>query len=129
MSRKPYIRSVSTTSWWLVQPRYIRYMAREVSCVLIGAYSAVVIIGLLRLSEGAPAWNAFLECLQKPTSVAFHLLALAFALYHTTTWFNVTPKAMPIQLGETQLPGGIIIGAHYAGWLVVSVVILFLVGV
>jgi len=129
MSRKPYIRSVSTTSWWTVQPRYIRYMAREVSCVLIGAYSAVVVIGLLRLAEGAAAWNAFLECLQKPTSIAFHLLALAFALYHTTTWFNVTPKAMPIQLGETQLPGGIIIGAHYAGWVVVSVVILFLVGV
>jgi len=129
MSRKPYIRPVSTTSWWLVQPRYIRYMAREVSCVLIGAYSAVVIIGLLRLSEGATAWNAFLDCLQKPTSVAFHLLALAFALYHTTTWFNVTPKAMPVQLGETQLPGGLIIGAHYAGWIAVSVVILFLVGV
>ena len=129
MSRKPYIRPASTTSWWLVQPRYIRYMAREVSCVLIGAYSAVIVIGLLRLSEGATAWGAFLDCLQKPTSVAFHLLALAFALYHTTTWFNVTPKAMPIQLGETQLPGGIIIGAHYAGWVVVSVVILFLVGV
>ena len=61
-------------------------------------------------------------------SVAFHLLALAFALYHTTTWFNVTPKAMPVQLGEARLPGGVIIGAHYAGWALVSGLILFLAG-
>jgi len=129
MSRKPYVRTTSTSSWWLAQPRYIRYMAREVSCILIGAYSAVVVIGLLRLSEGAAAWISFLESLQSPVSIVFHLLALAFALYHTTTWFNVTPKAMPLQFGQTQLPGGVIIGAHYAGWVLVSALILYLVGI
>ncbi len=129
MSRRPYRRTVSTTKWWLAQPRYIRYMAREVSCVLIGAYTAVVVVGLVRLSEGAAAWGAFLEALQSPASVVFHLLALAFALYHTTTWFNLTPKAMPVQLGEASLPGGVIIGAHYAGWALVSALVLLLAGV
>jgi fumarate reductase subunit C len=128
MSRKPFIRPVSTTRWWLAQPRYIRYMAREVSCVFIGAYTAVVVVGLLRLSQGAAAWEGFVASLQGPASVAFHLLALTFALYHTTTWFNVTPKAMPVQLGEARLPGGIIIGAHYAGWALVSALVLFLAG-
>ena len=128
MSRKPYRRPVSASSWWLAQPRYIRYMAREASCIFIGAYTAVVVIGLLRLSQGAAAWEAFLEALQTPASVVFHLLALAFALYHTTTWFNVTPKAMPVQIGEASLPGSVIIGAHYAGWAVVSALILFLAG-
>ena len=129
MSRRPYRRAVSTTAWWLAQPRYIRYMAREVSCIFIGAYTAVVVVGLVRLAQGASAWGAFLEALQAPVSVAFHLLVLAFALYHTTTWFNVTPKAMPVQLGETQLPGGVIIGAHYAVWALVSALVLFLAGV
>jgi len=129
MSRRPYRRPVSATSWWVGQPRYVRYMAREVSCVLIGAYTGVVAVGLLRLSEGAAAWAGFLHALQSPASVVFHLLALTFALYHTTTWFNVTPKAMPLQLGETQVPGGVIIGAHYAGWAVVSVLVLWLAGV
>ena len=129
MSRNPYIRTISSTSWWLAQPRYIRYMAREVSCVLIGAYTGVVVVGLLRLSEGAEAWAGFLEAIQTPVSIVFHLLALAFALYHTTTWFNVTPKAMPLQFGDTQVPGCVIIGAHYAGWIVVSALLLFLAGV
>lgn len=127
MSRRPYVRAVSPISWWLAQPRYIRYMAREVSCVLIGAYTGVVLVGLLRLSEGAAAWAGFLEALQSPVSIAFHLLALAFALYHTTTWFNVTPKAMPLQFGDWQVPGGIIIAAHYIVWIKVSALILFLV--
>ncbi len=129
MSRRPYIRPIPTASWWLAQPRYIRYMAREVSCVLIGGYTAVVVTGLVRLSERAAAWTGFLDALQSPASVAFHLLALAFALYHTTTWFNVTPKAMPVQIGETQLPDIVIIGAHYIGWIFVSALILYLAGV
>ncbi len=129
MNRGPYRRPVSTTWWWLARPRYMRYMAREVSCVFIAAYTAVLVVGLLRLSQGAAAWEAFLEALRTPVSVAFHLLALAFALYHTTTWFNVTPKAMPVQLGEAQLPGGVIIAAHYAGWALVSALILLLAGV
>lgn len=128
MSRNPYIRPVSNTTWWLAQPRYMRYMAREVSCVLIGAYTGVLVWALVKLSEGAQAWAQFLECLQSPLSIAFHLLAFAFAIYHTTTWFNVTPKAMPLQLGETQVPGGMIIGAHYAGWAVVSIIVLWLAG-
>jgi fumarate reductase subunit C len=128
MSRRPYTRPVFDTSWWLAQPRYIRYMAREASCIFIGAYTAVIVVGVVRLSDGATAWSDFLEALQAPASVAFHLLALAFALYHTTTWFNVTPKAMPLQIGEARLPDSAIIGAHYAGWAVVSALILYLVG-
>ena len=127
MSRKPYIRPVSDITWWLAQPRYIRYMAREVSCVFIGAYTGVIVIGLVRLSQGAAAWNAFLEALNSPVSIAFHLLAFAFALYHSTTWFNVTPKAMPLRLGDTRVPGGIIVGAHYAVWVLVSALIWYLV--
>lgn len=128
MSPKPYVRTVSTTSWWLARPRYIRYMAREVSCVLIGAYTGVLVVGLLRLGQGADAWAGFVAALQTPISMAFHLLALAFALYHTTTWFNVTPKAMPLQLGDWQVPGGLIIAAHYIVWLMVSAVIVYVVG-
>jgi fumarate reductase subunit C len=42
------------------------------------------------------------------------------------TWFNLTPKALPLQVGEEFVPDWIIAGAHYAGWAVVSVVILAL---
>ena len=128
MSRRPYVRPVSTTSWWLRQPRYVRYMAREASCIFIGAYSGVVVVGLMQLSCSEAAWNSFLAAMHTPLSIGFHLLALAFALYHTITWFNVTPKAMPLQIGESRVPGSAIIAAHYIGWAIVSVLVLLFVG-
>lgn len=128
MSRKPYIRPASRYGWWLLQPRYIRYMARELSSAFIGAYTGLITVGLWRLFQGEAEWNSFVAMLQTPLSIGFHLVALAFALYHTTTWFNVTPKAMPMQIGEKRLPGAAIVGAHYFVWVVVSVAAVFLAG-
>jgi fumarate reductase subunit C len=107
----------------------MRYMAREVTCVFIALHALVLLVALKRLSEGREAWETFLDNLTAPVGVQLQLLILAFAVYHSTSWFNVTPKAMPVQIGEKFLPGSVIIGAHYAGWLVASLAVLFLAGV
>lgn len=129
MSRKPYVRQFANTTWFFRQARYMRYIGREVTCIFIGAYTLLLVLALKHLSEGQAAYEAFLEGLRSPACVLFHLVALAFALYHTCTWFNVTPQAMPIQRGEEFVPGSIILGVHYGGWIVLSLVVLFLAGV
>jgi fumarate reductase subunit C len=125
MSRKPYMRKLPTW-WWLSQRRYTIYMIRELTCIFIGAYAVLIVIGLLRLSHGRAEYDAFLDALQCPFGMVFHLLALLFALFHTVTWFGVTPKAMPLWLGERRVPDAAIIMAHYAGWIVVSAAVVFL---
>ena len=125
---KPYVREVSRYGWFLRNPRYRRYMAREVTCVFIGLHALILLVALKRLSEGREAWEAFLHNLTGPTGVVLQLVILAFAVYHSTSWFNVTPKAMPVQIGEQFLPGAVIIGAHYATWLIATVAVLFLAG-
>jgi fumarate reductase subunit C len=129
MSRKPYVREIPKSSWFLRQPRYMRYMAREVTCVFIGAFTLLLVVAVKRLSEGQAAYEAFLDALRSPLGILFLLVAFGFALYHSITWFNVTDQAMPVQRGEEFLPGSIIVGAHYGGWAVVSLVVLFLAGV
>ncbi|MBF0095012.1 MAG: fumarate reductase subunit C [Alphaproteobacteria bacterium] len=129
MSRKPYIRPIPKTSWYMRDGRYKRYMLREVTCVFIGAYTGVLTMGLLRLSQGKEAYEAFLQAMNTPSAIVFHILALLFAVYHSTTWFNVTPQAMPIMKGDDFLPGKVIVTAHYAGWAVVSLFILLVVGI
>ena len=126
MSNRPYLRPLPKTSWFLRQPRYMRYMAREVTCIFIGAYTILLIVALMRLSQGPDAFQAFLNALRSPLGVLFNLVVLVAAVYHSTSWFNVTPQAMPIQRGEDFVPGNIIVGAHYAVWAVVSLIILFL---
>jgi fumarate reductase subunit C len=127
MSRRPFERPI-TSEWIFRHPRYVRYMVREFSCLFIGGWTLLMVWGLNALSEGPAAWAAFLELLKSPASVAFHLLTLAFAAYHSVTWFNLTPKALPLQLGEEFLPDWMISGAHFAAWAVVSAGLLYLAG-
>jgi len=84
--------------------------------------------GLKQLAEGRASWEAFLEMLRSPWSIAFHVFALGFALYHSITWFNLTPKALPVQVGESFVPDAVIAGAHYAAWAVLSLVLLKFAG-
>jgi fumarate reductase subunit C len=49
-------------------------------------------------------------------------------VHNTTSWFNVTPKAMPVQIGENFLPGAYIVGAHYLAWILVSLAALYFAG-
>ena len=129
MSRKPLVRECPPTTWYFRQPRYLRYMSREITSIFIGAYCVLLVVGLHRLANGPEAWEGFLLALRSPDSIVFHLLALAASFYHAATWFNATQKAMPIQIGEGFVPGNMISGAHYAAWAVLSVAILFLAGV
>jgi fumarate reductase subunit C len=64
-----------------------------------------------------------------PWSALALLIVLVFAVHNATSWFNVTPKALPVQIGEEFLPGKYIIGAHYAVWVVASLVVLYFAGV
>lgn len=128
MSPRPYIRPMAPATWWLGQGRYRRYMAREVTCLAIGVYCAMLIVGLIRLVEGRAAFEAFVAAMHSPVGLAFHCVALVAALYHATTWFNVTPKAMAIRIGDAAVPAMVIVGGHYAIWAVVSVALLLLIG-
>lgn len=128
MSRRPYQREMPKFRWFFRQPRYLRYMTRELSCLFIGAYALMMVWGLRQLADGPAAWGAFLDRLQSPSSIAFHVLALGFALYHTMTWFNLTPKALPVQVGEKFVPDRVIAGAHYAGWGLLSLAVLYFAG-
>jgi len=127
MSRKPYVRKMSS-EWIFRHPRYLRYMLREFSCLFIGGWTLMMVWGLKQLAEGPQAWAAFLEGLKSPLSVVFHAVALAFAVYHSVTWFNLTPKALPLQVGEEFVPDGVISGAHFGAWAVLSVAVLYFAG-
>lgn len=128
MSRNPYTREIPKLGWFFEHPRYVRYMMRELTCLFVGAYTLLLVVGLVRLAQGQAAYEGFLEALKSPASIAFHCVALAFAVYHSVTWFNLTPKALPVQVGEEFLPGWVIAGLHYLIWIVGSLLVLFLAG-
>ena len=119
---KPYIRPMPAT-WWLKRSPYLLFMLREFSSVFVAAYVVIFLVMIRRLSEGQAAYEAFLASLQSPLAILFHIVALAFALFHTITWFHLTPKAMAVRIGEERVKPALIIAPNYAAWAVVSAVV------
>jgi len=131
MSRQPYIRPMSKTTWYMRNGRYQVYILRELTSLLVGFYTFLTIFALATLTADSPeAWNNFLSSQQGPFMAVFHGLALLyFLIYQTFPWFKLAPKAMPIQVGEKKLPGSYIVIGHYVAWAVASAVIFWLAGV
>ena len=113
--------------FWFTQRRgYRRFMGREITSFFLGGYLVFLLIWLRRLGQGPEAYAAMIETTRHPVSVVLHMMALAGALYHSITWFNLTPKAMPQYLGEHHLPNvwtAIVMG--YAPWLALSGLIMW----
>jgi fumarate reductase subunit C len=100
-------------------------MIRELSSVFIAIFLVVFLIQIHQLSRGPEAYAALVERLRSPGWIIFHVVALAFALYHSVTWFNLTAVVQIVRLGERQVPPRLVAGANFALWAVVSLVILF----
>lgn len=124
--RKPYKRELSN-DWWLKHAFYTKYIIREGSSVLITFYSLVLAWGVLRLSQGEVAFNAWLSALQHPISIIIHLLAFALALYHSITWFSLAPKAADLWFKGKKVEDKVIVNAHYAVFAFVSIFCLVIV--
>jgi fumarate reductase subunit C len=125
---KPYVREPARTTWYLSHRRYMQHMAQELTSVFVGVYALLLLWGIRALAAGEEAWRVFLADLASPLSLSLHWLILGGTLYHTVSWFAVTPKAMPVQFGEHFVPGGLIAGAHYLVWAAVSLFILYFAG-
>jgi fumarate reductase subunit C len=52
-------------------------------------------------------------------------VALLLALYHTITWFNLAPRAMPVRFGGKRLPDWMVAAPNYVAWVVMSAVIMW----
>jgi fumarate reductase subunit C len=102
-------------------------MTRELTSVFVAGYCIFLLVLVYKLTQGANAYGNFMAALKSPSSVALHLITLAFVLYHTITWFNLTPKILVLYRGEDRIPQGLVAGAFYTGWVVISVIIAWLV--
>ena len=116
---KPYVRPMPAT-WWLKRTPYLLFMLRELTSVFVAAYVVIFLVMIRRLSEGQAAYEAFLASLKSPLAISFHIVALAFALFHTITWFHLTPKAMAVRIGEERVKPALIIAPNYVAWVLVS---------
>ena len=114
------------STWFTQRPGYRRFMAREATAILVAGYLVLLLVWLARFGDGAEAYVALIEWCRSPVSVVLHVVFLIGALYHSTTWFNLTPKIMPLYVAEEKVPdfwAAIMMG--YGPWLTVSAIVVW----
>ena len=115
----PFQRPVSA-SWWLKKRAYFFFILRELTSVFIAGYLVLFLLLLQRLSAGPGPYSAYLRFLASPGMIAFHAVALVAALYHTLTSMSFLPNIIVVRFGEFRLPAIAYAVGSYAGWIVIS---------
>ena len=121
-ARKGYVRPMQ--GWWRRDPFFMRYMIREVTAFAVLAYAIVLAVGVVRLAQGEVAWNGWLAALRSPGSILLHIVLLIAMIEHARSWFEITPKTMPMMMvGGEKLQGSTIMRTGWAASAIITVLV------
>jgi len=113
--------------WWLRRRTYLFFVLRELSCLAV-AWAVLFLMLLVRgVGEGGDAYAQYVAWARMPWVVVLNVVALAFLMLHAITWFNLTPAATVVRLRGQRVPPAVIAGSAYAGWVVVSALVAWIV--
>jgi len=124
--RRGYVRPMQ--GWWRRDPFFVKYMIREVTAVAVLVYAIILMVGVVRLSQGADAFNGWLAALKTPGSILLHLVLLVSMIVHAKSWFDIMPKTMPLLfMGGHRVEGSTITRTGYVVTIIATVLVLALV--
>ena len=123
---KPYTPTMPR-DWWNKNSAYRLFMLRELSSVFVALFLLELLCFVSRVGQGREATEQFIASLRHPLYLLFHVVVLAFALLHSITWFNLTPKVMVIRRGEERVPDVLVAGSNYIACLGVSLLLWWIV--
>ncbi len=124
---QPLLAPRLSTWWWLGKASYFAFILRELSCVFVGWFVAYLLLLIQAVTQGDASYQAFLAWSATSRIVLVNILSFLFLIFHTVTFFSATPQAMVVKLGPNRVPGSLILGGHYAGWLAASALVIWLV--
>jgi fumarate reductase subunit C len=121
-----WYRSRVSVYWWLGEWHYLKFILREISSVFVAGFVVETLLLIDALLRGPAAYEHYLQCMHNPAILALNVVSLFFVVFHTITWFNLAPSAMPIRLGGKRVPDFLVAAPSYFGWVVVSAVVAWL---
>ncbi|HJQ86217.1 MAG TPA: hypothetical protein VJ820_01975 [Propionibacteriaceae bacterium] len=153
MSAPTTYRQPVSRLWWLKKRTYFLFVMRELSSVFVAWFTVFLMIMVVAIGRGEASYQSFLSWAASPIVVVVNIVALAFLVLHTVTWFALTPQAMVVRgpggrwvprIKEVsvagrrvpaatvvrvggRVPAGMVIASQYAGLIVVSAFVVWLV--
>ena len=153
MSAPTTYRQPVSRLWWLKKRTYLMFVLRELSSIFVAWFAVFLMIMIFDIGRGEESYRNFMNWAGSPVVIVINVVALAFSILHTVTWFALTPQAMVVRgPGSKQvpakkevtvagrrmtaatvvrvggrMPSGLVIASQYVGLAVVSAFIVWLV--
>jgi succinate dehydrogenase subunit C len=115
-----------STYWWLGRWPYLKFILRELSSIFVAWTVVLMLLAIAAIAHGPAAYGDFLETFRNPALVVLNVISLGFVLFHTITWFNLSPHAMVVRVRGQRVPNLLISGPNYVLWLAMSAAIIWL---
>ena len=90
--------------WWTKKRTYFLFVMRELSSVFVAWFAVFLMVMVFAIGRGEASYQRFLDWAASPIVIVVNIVALAFAVLHTVTWFVLTPQAMVVRLGGRLVP-------------------------
>ena len=87
--------------WWLGEWHYLKFILRELSSVFVAVFVIETLFMLSALRDGPEAYAHFQQCMRNPLLIVLNIVSFFFVVFHTITWFNLAPSAMPVRWEES----------------------------
>ncbi|MBI4264699.1 MAG: fumarate reductase subunit C [Acidobacteria bacterium] len=121
-----WLRQRISTYWWLEKPAYLAFILREASCVFVAWFVVYLLLLVDAVSGGAAAYAQFLAWSADAPILLLNVVSFLFVVFHAVTFFDAAPQAMVVHVGQTRVPGHLVLAGHYAAWAAVSVFVAWL---
>jgi fumarate reductase subunit C len=115
-----WYRKRLSTWWWLGEWHYLTFILRELTSISVAWFVVLTLFQLRALSRGPEAYARFTGRLESPLLIALNAVAFCFVVFHTITWFNLAPRAMPVRRGGKRVPEVLVAAPNYVLWILVS---------
>lgn len=113
--------------WWLSRRSYLLFVLRELSSLFVAWFVAYLLLLIYAISQGEAAYQGFLDRSSNPWLVALNLVALGFVVLHAITFFQAAPQTTVVRLRGRRVPSAALAAPIFAGWVVVSAFLVWLV--
>jgi fumarate reductase subunit C len=115
-----WYRKRLSTWWWLGEWHYLTFILRELSSIAVAWFVVVTLFQLRALSHGPETYARFSTRMQSPLMIAMNGVAFCFVVFHTITWFDAAPRAMPVRMHGKRVPEYMVAAPNYVLWIAVS---------
>lgn len=122
-----WYRPPISTYWWLGKWAYVKFILRELTSVAVAWTVALILLQIFDLIRGGLHYARFETLMASPVMIAVNIVAFAFLLMHSITWFNLAPTAMAVRVRGKRLPALAISGPQYLAWIAVSAIVFIII--